>query len=169
VLRLELGRLFREHGRQLRRAGNVEDMRRRCHRRVQRRRRAIEGQGNVPVVPEGARQRHGRSARVERPNTDRGDIDRDDVDGCQQRGKSRDERRGGRDGLSLLTMCVFRRAKHVLHERDADGRTPNAQCADHYEFELEVLAVNKTKGVKRSNDRLSSKFERYVRACFVAS
>lgn len=35
-----------------------------------------------------------------------------------------------------------------MSEDDINNRIPNPEFADHYEFELEVLSVNKTEGVK---------------------
>jgi len=34
-----------------------------------------------------------------------------------------------------------------MSELDVNNRVPNQKYAEHYEFELEVLAVNKTQGV----------------------
>lgn len=34
-----------------------------------------------------------------------------------------------------------------MSENDANNRVPNPEYAEHYEFELEVLAVNETEGV----------------------
>ncbi|CAI6373494.1 unnamed protein product [Macrosiphum euphorbiae] len=38
--------------------------------------------------------------------------------------------------------------KHYMSELDVNNRVPNPKYMEHYEFELEVLAVNETKGLK---------------------
>lgn len=38
--------------------------------------------------------------------------------------------------------------KHYVSEKDVNNRVPNPEYTEHYEFELEVLAVNETQGVK---------------------
>ncbi|CAI6355856.1 unnamed protein product [Macrosiphum euphorbiae] len=38
--------------------------------------------------------------------------------------------------------------KHYMSELDVNNRVPNPKYMEHYEFELEVLAVNETQGLK---------------------
>lgn len=38
--------------------------------------------------------------------------------------------------------------KRILREKNVDNRIPNPEFMEYYEFEREVLAINKTEGVK---------------------
>lgn len=49
--------------------------------------------------------------------------------------------------ISKLINLIYRLKKGVMNKNDIDNRIPNPDFIDHYEFEQEVLAVNKTEGV----------------------
>lgn len=53
-----------------------------------------------------------------------------------------------RDNVNELVYILRKKKLTVMREYDANRRVPDPEFVDHYEFELEVLAVNTTERVK---------------------
>jgi len=50
--------------------------------------------------------------------------------------------------INIIRNYTFLFKKHYMSESDVNNRVPNPEYVEHYEFELEVLAVNETQGVR---------------------